>query len=230
MATCGHCGTTIVFGGKKHAGLRYCNEKCREQGVLNNAAGEVPEEIVIQHALKVHAGKCPKCGGPGPVDVHTSHTVWSAVFMTQWKSKPQVCCRKCGRNAKLGDTLFCAGMGWWGFPWGIILTPIQLLRNVGGLLVSPNPAEPSANLIHFVRLTAAAEYADSQRRRRYQAVSTDDSSAGGSSAQPVREPTIAAESPVASANPTKLIRCRFCDARIVPKEDGVCPACQAPLI
>jgi hypothetical protein len=38
---------------------------------------------------KLHQSRCPKCGGPGPIDVFTSHTVWSVVIMAQWKNQPR---------------------------------------------------------------------------------------------------------------------------------------------
>ena len=34
MATCDSCGTTILFGGQRHAGLRFCGDACLEQGAL----------------------------------------------------------------------------------------------------------------------------------------------------------------------------------------------------
>jgi hypothetical protein len=151
MATCSHCGTTILFGGEKEAGLRFCNAKCRDNSVLLAAATQLPEEFVIEKARDVHQGACPKCGGPGPVDVHHAHTVWSAVVMTQWNSKPHICCRSCGVKAKANALAISGVAGWWGFPWGMLVTPIQIFRNLAGIMRGPDPAAPSDELIGIVR-------------------------------------------------------------------------------
>ncbi len=75
MAQCGICGDSILFGGKKLGGLRFCGEKCLQKGLLILAAREVPDEAVQRRIREVRSGQCPVCGGPGPVDVHTSYKI-----------------------------------------------------------------------------------------------------------------------------------------------------------
>ena len=156
MAKCDYCGTTILFGGVKEEEYRFCNQKCHENGFLLTIAKQIPDDVMEEHLKEVHDGQCPKCGGAGPIDVHTSHTVWSALVMTSWKSRPEVCCNSCGVKAKLGGAVISGLFGWWGFPWGIIMTPIQIIRNVAGLASSPDPLTPSAQLENFVRLNLAS--------------------------------------------------------------------------
>jgi hypothetical protein len=48
-------------------------------------------------------------------------------------------------------------LGWWGFPWGLILTPVQIGRNLFGLVRSPSSFAPSAQLERIVRLTIAED-------------------------------------------------------------------------
>jgi hypothetical protein len=165
MARCDYCGTTILFGGVKENDLRFCNETCRQQGFLLAVADQVPDDIMSQHVMEVHQGPCPKCGGPGPIDVHTSYIVWSALVITSWHSSPQVCCQTCGIKSKLGGALLSGVAGWWGLPWGIIATPIQLFRNIFGLFSSPDPLVPSAQLRNFVRLGLATHLVEGARRR-----------------------------------------------------------------
>ncbi|MBI5758672.1 MAG: hypothetical protein HZA46_09155 [Planctomycetales bacterium] len=155
MARCDYCGTTILFGGVFDGRWRFCNENCRTQGVLLAVADRVPEDVLQEHLREVHEAACPKCGGSGPVDVHTSHRVWSAAVMTSWNSLPEVCCRSCGTKAKLFSTLFCGALGWWGFPWGLLVTPVQITRNVVGLFTAPDPEHPSPQLEKIVRLDLA---------------------------------------------------------------------------
>jgi hypothetical protein len=61
--------------------------------------------------------------------------------------------------------LFSAVCGWWGLPWGLILTPIQIGRNVFGLFTKPNPAQPSAQLEALLR-NELAEKVIAERKKR----------------------------------------------------------------
>ena len=75
MAKCNFCGSSILFGGVKDGKYRFCNEACHRGGANLLAAELIPFEVVDQEARQVHQGECPKCAGPGPVDVHTAHSV-----------------------------------------------------------------------------------------------------------------------------------------------------------
>ena len=103
MARCGACGTAILFGGSREGGLRFCNEKCRAKGRLLVASQQLPPAVVGEATGNVFRGSCPKCQGAGPIDVHISYRVWSAVFLTSWQNTPHVSCRACGRKSQLGD-------------------------------------------------------------------------------------------------------------------------------
>ena len=157
MARCAYCDTFILFGGSRDGELRFCNADCHQRGILKSVADQLPADRVNQYIEEVHSGLCPKCEGPGPVDVHTSYRVWSALVMTQWTSRPAVCCRRCGVKSKLGSAAYSAVLGWWGFPWGLVMTPVQIVRNVGGLFSSPDPERPSEKLENLLRLHLAAQ-------------------------------------------------------------------------
>ena len=156
MATCDTCGTTILFGGVRDGQFRFCNEKCRQQGFLVQVAGQIPEEVVAEQIQQVHEGDCPRCGGRGPVDVHTSYRIWSVLVMTSWRSRPEICCRGCGIKSQLVGAGSSMILGWWGIPWGVIMTPVQVLRNLSGLAASPDPTRPSDQLDKLVRIHIAA--------------------------------------------------------------------------
>ena len=166
MARCATCTNTILFGGKTVDGRRYCNAKCVENGhVLDlaervmRANEQVTDGEVLQAATARHGGPCPRCGGDGPVDVHTSHRVWSMVFLTRWQAHGHICCRRCGLKAQGKDMAISAVAGWWGFPWGLVMTPVQIVR--GAIcMASPNePNHPSAELIDRVRTELATRRA-----------------------------------------------------------------------
>ena len=54
-------------------------------------------------------------------------------------------------------------LGWWGIPWGLIMTPVQVVRNVTGLISPPDPIEPSEKLKDFVRLSLVGRVSQSRR-------------------------------------------------------------------
>ncbi len=112
MAKCDTCGTQILFGGVKDGDYIFCRRACqkkgREQSQLLNTADEIPEDVLAEHVAEIHEGNCPRCGGPGPVDVQSSHTIWSIVAMTSWKCQPELCCAACGRKKKILALFSCA--------------------------------------------------------------------------------------------------------------------------
>lgn len=156
MTQCDYCGSTILFGGKRDANGRFCNQKCQARGGLLAVSRQIPDATVQEQVMKAHQGPCPKCQGGGPVDVHVSHKVWSAVLLTSWRSTPQVCCRACGLKSQATASAFSLVLGWWGFPWGLIFTPVQIARNIYGMVSPPEPTRPSAQLDKIVRMTMAA--------------------------------------------------------------------------
>lgn len=164
MAACNACGTTVLFGGVKDGGLRYCNARCHARGGITRIAQSLPPDVVRQQASQIFRGPCPRCQGQGPVDVHTSHHVWSVLVMTQYKSTPQISCKSCGVKTQLSNAVFSLFLGWWGFPWGLLMTPVQIFRNVHGMLKSGAVDGPSPELERMVSLGMAASAA-----RQYQA-------------------------------------------------------------
>lgn len=170
MATCDHCGTMILFGGIREGDRRYCGQPCHEQGLLVDlTARQVSLDELDETLREIHEGECPKCGGPGPVDVHVSHTVWSLVIITSWRSRNLICCQSCGTKSKISAAFSSALLGWWGFPWGFVMTPIQIIRNIASLSSNPDPNEPSSKLEKIVRLSLANSLLEEREDRRARA-------------------------------------------------------------
>ena len=159
MAKCDYCGTTIIFGGTREGELRFCNENCLNAGVVLAVSQQLPDDLIQKKVWEVHQGNCPRCEGRGPVDVHTSYRVYSALVYSSWSSRPHISCRSCGIKSQLGDVVFCLVLGWWGFPWGLIVTPIQVVRNLFGVARGPDPTKPSPQLEKLVRLGIASQVA-----------------------------------------------------------------------
>lgn len=152
MASCDYCGSFILFGGTTVGNARYCNARCQQAGQLIEVSWQVPADVVSKYVWEVHQGNCPVCGGRGPVDVHTAYQVWSAIVITQWKNTPRVSCRSCGIKHQVSGLLISLVAGWWGFPWGLIMAPVQAIRNINGMVSGPDPMKPSAQLEKLVRM------------------------------------------------------------------------------
>jgi hypothetical protein len=162
MSTCSHCGKSILFGGRTLDGKRYCGVACARSHPLHQAADQVPYDILQRHVTEWRQSSCPRCKRrDSAIDVYEHHRVHSFVLMTQWSTRRSVCCRRCGRRDQLLSTLYCVGLGWWGFPWGLFVTPIQIVRNVAGLCEG-EPMQPTAAFEHMVRRQIAKHYFDAQ--------------------------------------------------------------------
>ena len=152
MAQCGYCGTTILFGGVREGAERYCNQKCHQRAYVLRVAQQVPADVVEKQTEEVFRGNCPRCRGLGPIEVHKVHRVWSALVLTSWRSSQQVSCRFCATKSQIGGILFSGLLGWWGFPWGPILSPVQIGRNIAGICARHGSA-PSPELRKLVQVT-----------------------------------------------------------------------------
>lgn len=153
-----------MLGGSKAGELRFCNDQHRSLYILSEAADSLPPQTIADAVVSLHQGACPKCGGPGPIDIQARHTIVSFLVMTQWKTETVPCCGKCGTKAKLGAALTNFFTGWWGFPWGILLTPVQIGRNLMGLRDKPIAGQPSRALERHVRMRLGQVVLEEQQR------------------------------------------------------------------
>ena len=133
---CQTCGAGILFGGKTVAGRRYCRSLCLEQDLGQLLALELrPDEVQAEMNAMLRR-PCTKCGNAQlPIGAWVSHRAVSFVIVTRWESRPLVCCQGCGRKALIFDTILTLLVGWWGLPFGLLMTPLQVARNVVGLTV-----------------------------------------------------------------------------------------------
>ncbi len=163
MATCACCGSTTFFG-KSIGQDKYCNDQCASSGPINNVAKTVPDYLVKAEAEKIFKSACPKCKKSGPTDVHMSHTIWSAILMTSWSSKSQFSCKSCGVKSQALAALQSLVLGWWGFPWGILGTPVTVLRNFFGMATKIGAVAPSNDLLSQTRAMLAIESIEQARQ------------------------------------------------------------------
>lgn len=155
MSACNNCGKFILFGGRTIDGQRYCGPGCANSHALFQAAARIPADVLQQHVEHWRNSACPSCKQQGrPIDVYSGHRVHSFLVMTQWSTKRKVSCRRCGRREQLVSALYSATLGWWGLPWGLLVTPVQIVRNVAAA-VKGEPARPSAEFERIVRMQIA---------------------------------------------------------------------------
>lgn len=143
MATCAACNKTILFGGVREEGYRFCNKRCLAEGQIALAAARVPAFERMKLVQSVYRGPCPRCKVAGPIDLYQSHFVQSFILMTRWGSNNLICCRRCALKRQASDFLQSLLLGWWGIPFGVLMTPVQLLRNAYAMLFPPSTTEPS---------------------------------------------------------------------------------------
>jgi hypothetical protein len=169
MANCSYCESYILFGGKTDQTGRYCNQNCQQAGNLLALSQQIPAHDMAALVQQIHQGNCPRCGRQGPVDVHKAHKIWSALILTSWNSSPQLSCKSCATKRQIGAALFSGVFGWWGFPWGLFMTPVQVVRNLVEMTGGPQAGQPSPLLQKFVRLQAAASMVEHSRLQHGQA-------------------------------------------------------------
>lgn len=165
MRRCHACNFWIPLGGIADGEYRYCCDICVQDGPVFPLSRQLPEADVRLKALKIHSGRCVHCQGPGPVELRTSYRIWSVVVLTHWSSRYQISCRGCGFKAQLRGIVYSALLGWWGLPFGVLVTPVQIVRNVLGMLFVPNPQAPSPGLVRQASLQLAQERLARERGR-----------------------------------------------------------------
>ena len=163
MAKCGYCGSTILIGGVKAGDQRFCKKKFHQSAYILSLTKSVPPEVLDRQVEEIWRGNCPKCRGLGPIDVHKIYEVWSAVILTRWTTKAQLSCHSCAVKRQLGGAAFSLVFGWWGFPWGLVLTPVQIGRNVIGMSRGPDTSRPSDALRKMVLVNLGAKMLADQK-------------------------------------------------------------------
>jgi len=157
VASCAACGNTIIFGGVTAHGRRFCKEPCRDQMAGELAALDVvPEHDALDRAQQIRGGPCPGCGQPGEIEVRPVHRCISYLIGTNYSTRLLLACAGCASRERWKASLLTALFGWWGFPWGLLITPVQLARNA--LARGPSdPTRPSPELVRVARLQLASE-------------------------------------------------------------------------
>jgi len=162
MAKCGYCNATVMLG-LRDGDQRFCNNKCKQNAYLLRMSRLVPAETLERELETIHRGNCPKCNLPGPVDIHKYYEVLSFIVLTRWTTKQQLSCRSCGQKRQWRAIALSFFGGWWGFPFGLILTPIQITRNMIAMYSQPPASQPSVNLRKLIQVHLGQQIARNQQ-------------------------------------------------------------------
>ena len=167
MARCASCNTRIVFGGVKDGGTRYCNDDCHRVGYFMSLANQLSSDAIERFALDLKRGACPKCGKSGTsVDVYKAYRIWSLAILSSWSSNPELSCRTCATKRQIGSIFYSGVLGWWSIPWGVLGTPVQVVRNLGALLSGSKSGKPTKLLLNHVKLVTGQKMAQDLHQAR----------------------------------------------------------------
>lgn len=151
---CDYCGRT--GRSVKDQGQKFCSTNCLRNARLMEASVDIPEQEILKHATELKNGTCPSCRGrESKIELRKYYWVWSALFITQWGTSSKVCCKKCGTKSNLLSIISCMLLGWWGIPWGIVKTPVQITSNIAAMFRRFDKSKPSEELIQAARLQLA---------------------------------------------------------------------------
>jgi len=154
---CPTCSKTILFGGIKEGDKKYCSEKCHEEGEVTRTAETFSDQTVEAFSAEIYNGSCPECDGPGPIDVHKSYFVYSFVLSTNYRTNENVLCKQCATKKQWSDLFRSFFFGWWGLPFGLIITPIMIVANIIAMFQNPHLKGPTKALNERSRLILAAQ-------------------------------------------------------------------------
>lgn len=155
---CDFCNSSAKHSAVLNEGQRFCSNSCLQNARLLEVSEDIPKETILHHASKIKEGVCPLCQqSSSKTEVRRYYRVWSAVVLTEWAERSHICCHSCGWKTNLESIIFCMLFGWWGIPWGLIITPGQIISNIAEMFRAKAESSPSEELLRAARLELAAK-------------------------------------------------------------------------
>jgi len=150
---CVFCNSLINSGVEDENKYKFCDSTCLYNYKVISTSNLISDDIVEENTKQIHQGHCPICKKQrGSIDVHYSHSIYSLLLYSSWNSKTQISCRFCGLKSQIISSITSFLFGWWGFPWGMIYTPIQLIKNLDGIFLPSESTKPSIQLRNQIKL------------------------------------------------------------------------------
>src|ERR1041384_8580712 len=147
MGVCDYCGETYRGFATRDGRYRFCGGLCQQRGQVLKILDHIPPAKVDAYVADAASGPCPTCGAAKTIDALPSYWVYSIVLLTRWATRYEVQCRPCARKRQLKDLLYSLGCGWWGIPFGFIITPMQVISNLVALFPRSFPRNRFQNLV-----------------------------------------------------------------------------------
>lgn len=153
---CDYCGKSARYSKVIDGEQRFCSEFCLRDARLMEVSEDLTEQEIIKHAQEIRNDVCPSCKKRnGIVEVRKYYRIWSVLVFSRWTEHTHVCCKSCGVKKNLNSISFCFFFGWWGFPWGVLMTPVKIVSNMVEALKRDSDSNASEPLVRAARLNLA---------------------------------------------------------------------------
>lgn len=107
---------------------RNLNPDLFKGALAQNKEYTIEEIESYSHLLSVLP--CPKCGNTNEkLNGTISYTVISYLIFSSFRREPFIACPDCLNKINNNAIISTALLGWWGFPWGFLKTPVYIYRN-----------------------------------------------------------------------------------------------------
>lgn len=98
--------------------------------IIDNQKKELTEAELNQLVTAVKKTACPICEQSfSPLQAAEIQKIRSILLVTNYSSTPMITCENCISKEKNKQLILNFLLGWWGFPWGLIRTPIALVKH-----------------------------------------------------------------------------------------------------
>ncbi|MCJ8312244.1 MAG: hypothetical protein HRU38_08380 [Saccharospirillaceae bacterium] len=162
---CATCNSFIIFPGKKAGKRKYCNQHCFDMDKLGRISDDVSDTDAISRANIIKVSSCPTCQQTKALEIYKSYFVYSIILFTSWKTISELSCRSCAKKQQATNLTISSLAGWWGFPFGLIVTPIIIGANIVALIKKTDQENTSKALIEYSRMSLAREIRDEYFRK-----------------------------------------------------------------
>lgn len=163
---CDYCGNSAKKKPLFDQGQRFCSSNCVRAARISEAAVDISAEQIQTLALAIRSGPCPDCRlSESVVEIRFQYRVVSLVLITEYQRKSRLCCVACGRKQNMKAFCLTFFLGWWGVPFGLIMTPTYLIANMGELWENRTVGQASEDLLKLAKLQLAEKAYQSHRHK-----------------------------------------------------------------
>jgi hypothetical protein len=154
MAICDFCGASHRGGHVRVGCYRFCTQSCADRGRILETLDLFPNSAINTYVENTRTGTCAECGAQALSNIHKSYRIYSVLIYTSWKTLIHYCCQRRGRRHQASAILFSSLLGWWGFPFGILVTPWFIVKNIIEMMRSDDRASNDLERIRKLELAS----------------------------------------------------------------------------